>query len=161
MENIKKLRLEEHWMNLALKEAQQAMEEDEVPVGAVVIRDGLLLGKGHNQTRALRDPTAHSEILAITAACQTSGEEYLTGADLFVTLEPCAMCAGAIVLARISRLFFSAWDPKTGACGSVFDIVREPRLNHNVEVYSGIYAVGSQKLMDEFFAKLRTEDENI
>ena len=147
-------------MSMALEEAHQAMEENEVPVGAVVVRDGLLLGKGHNRTHALSDPTAHAEILSITAACQATGEEHLTGADVFVTLEPCAMCAGAIVLARLARLYFAAWDPKAGACGSVFDIVREPRLNHGVEVYSGIYAIEAQKLLDDFFSKLRMESEN-
>ena len=148
----------DHWMNLALSEARQAMEEDEVPVGAVIVKDGRILGRGHNRTRALHDPTAHAEILAITAACQTMESEHLEGADIYVTLEPCAMCAGAIVLARLCRLYFSAHDPKTGACGSVFDIVREPRLNHYVEVCSGCLNADAQQLLQEFFKKIRQSE---
>ncbi|MFH0765363.1 MAG: tRNA adenosine(34) deaminase TadA [Calditrichota bacterium] len=144
-----------HWMNLALREAEQAFAEDEVPVGAVVVHAGQLLGRGHNQTRTLNDPTAHAEILAITAACQKLSVSRLETADLYVTLEPCAMCAGAIVLAKVSRLFYGAGDPKTGACGSVFDIVREPRLNHQVEVYPGICEKESAALLEKFFKMRR------
>ncbi len=146
-------------MDLALAEARQAAGEDEIPVGAVVVKDGRLLGRGHNRSRALSDPTAHAEILAITAACQAEGSDHLEGADIYVTLEPCAMCAGAIVLARLARLYFGARDLKAGACGSVFDIVREPRLNHTVEVYSGICADEAQRMLDEFFEKLRDLDD--
>ena len=142
-------------MDLALAEARLALEEDEVPVGAVVMRDGLLLGRGHNRTRALSDPTAHAEMLAITAACQAVGEARLDGAELFVTLEPCPMCAGAIILARISRLHYAATDPRTGACGSLFNIVRDPRLNHQVEVYPGLAADEAGRLLEEFFAEKR------
>ncbi len=142
-------------MNLALSEARQAFEEDEVPVGAVIVKDERLLGRGHNCTRALGDPTAHAEMLAITAACQALDSEHLEGADIYVTLEPCSMCAGAIVLARLSKLCFGASDPKAGACGSVFDIVREPRLNHSVEVYAGMLSDEAQQIMDDFFRKLR------
>ena len=140
---------------MALSEARQAFEEDEVPVGAVIVRDERLLGRGHNRTRALGDPTAHAEILAITAACQTLDSEHLEGADIYVTLEPCSMCAGAIVLARLSKLCFGASDPKAGACGSVFDIVREPRLNHSVEVFAGMLSDEAQQILDDFFRKLR------
>ncbi len=149
------IEMQNHWMNLALKEARQAFDENEIPVGAVIVKDNLLIGRGHNRTRALADPTAHAEILAITAACQTLGSEHLDNADIFVTLEPCAMCAGAIVLARLSRLCFAAHDPKAGACGSVLDIVREPRLNHTVEVFSGMLAEEARKLLDDFFLQLR------
>lgn len=142
-------------MNLALEEARQALDENEVPVGAVVVKDNLLIGRGHNRTTALSDPTAHAEILAITAACQVLDSEHLDGADIYVTLEPCAMCAGAIVLARFSRLFFGVTDPKAGACGSVFDVVREPRLNHKVEVYSGMFSEETGKLLSDFFSGLR------
>lgn len=142
-------------MNKALEEAEFALAEEEVPVGAVIVRDGMLLGRGHNRIQSLNDPTAHAEMLAITAACEQAGEPRLEGADLFVTLEPCAMCAGAIVLARISRIFIAVDDPRAGACGSVFDIVREPRLNHRVEVYRGIQAERSQKLLVRFFAERR------
>ena len=154
------MRIEEHWMDLALAEARQAAEENEIPVGAVVIRDGALLGRGHNRTRALTDPTAHAEILAITAACQAAGEDHLTGADIYVTLEPCAMCAGAIVLARFARLYFGAWDAKAGACGSVIDVVREPRFNHRVEVYAGLLSEQAEELLQEFFASLRSRKES-
>ena len=146
-------------MDLALAEARQAAREDEIPVGAVVVKNGRLLGRGHNRSRALSDPTAHAEILAITAACQAEGSDHLEGADIYVTLEPCAMCAGAIVLARLARLYFGAHDPKTGACGSVFDVVREPRLNHSAEVYPGIRADEAQRMLDEFFEKLRDLDD--
>jgi len=147
--------MQKHWMNMALSEARQAFEEDEVPVGAVIVRDERLLGRGHNRTRALGDPTAHAEILAITAACQTLDSEHLEGADIYVTLEPCSMCAGVIVLARLSELCFGASDPKAGACGSVFDIVREPRLNHSVEVFAGMLSDEAQQILDDFFRKLR------
>ncbi len=152
--------LTHHWMNLALKEAEIALMEDETPVGAVVVLDGRLIGRGHNQPRGLNDPTAHAEILAITAACQAIGRSRLEGAELYVTLEPCSMCAGAIVLARIGKLYYGADDAKAGACGSVFDIVREPRLNHQVEVYGGFMAVESARLLSEFFAMKRKQKEN-
>ncbi len=142
-------------MNKALEEAEQALAEEEVPVGAVVVRDGMLLGRGHNRMQSLSDPTAHAEMLAITAACERVGEPRLEGADLFVTLEPCAMCAGAVILARINRLFIAVDDLKTGACGSVFDVVREPRLNHRVEVYRGVLSERSQDLLAKFFATRR------
>ncbi len=149
-----------YWMDAALAEAREAFKQKEVPIGAVVVRDGVLLGKGFNRTRSLTDPTAHAEIIAITAACQAIGSEHLKETDIYVTLEPCAMCAGAIVLARISRLYFGAHDQKAGGCGSVFDIVREPRLNHHVEVYPGIRADEARILLDEFFKELRDKNEN-
>ncbi|NQT33720.1 nucleoside deaminase [bacterium] len=149
-----------YWMDTALAEAREAFRQKEVPVGAVVVLDGVLLGKGFNRTRSLADPTAHAEIIAITAACQAIGSERLKDADIYVTLEPCVMCAGAIVLARISRLYFGVHDQKAGGCGSVFDIVREPRLNHLVEVYPGIHADEAHILLDEFFKELRDKNEN-
>lgn len=142
---------------MALDEARWAFEEDEVPVGAVIVKDGILLGRGHNQIRKLGDPTAHAEIIAITAACNKVGEPRLEGADIFVTLEPCAMCAGALVLARIKRLYFGVFDDKTGACGSIFDVVREPRLNHRIEVYSGLEQERCAGLLEDFFTAKRTK----
>ena len=142
-------------MDLAIQEARCAFDEDEVPVGAVIVKDGILLGRGHNQMRKLCDPTAHAEIIAITAACEKINQPRLQGADIFVTLEPCSMCAGALVLARIKRLYFAVYDDKTGACGSVFDIVREPRLNHIIEVYSGLEEDRCKALMEEFFKTTR------
>lgn len=150
----------DRWMELALAEARAAAEEGEVPVGAVIVQDGVILGKGHNRNKTLNDPTAHAEVLAITAACTTLGSSRLENGDLYVTLEPCSMCAGAIVLARIKRLFYGVKDPKSGACGSLFDIVRDPRLNHQVELYSGIMADESSRILDEFFTKLREEKTN-
>lgn len=147
--------LEKHWMSLALSEAERALSEKEVPVGAVIVRDRILIGRGFNRTRGLNDPTAHAEMIAITAACETIGDSRLEGAELYVTLEPCSMCAGAIVLARIKRVYYAAADPKSGACGSVFDILREPRLNHKVEVYAGLEKEKSAALLAEFFDRLR------
>ncbi len=144
-----------HWMELALREAEDALSEDEVPVGAVIVKNGIILGRGHNRIKSLADPTAHAEIIAITAACENVGEPRLEGADLYVTLEPCAMCAGAIVLSKLKRLYFGTFDLKTGACGSIFDIVREPRLNHQVEVYHDLLAVRSRELLEMFFKRLR------
>jgi len=145
----------EYWMRLALEEAKLALAEDEVPVGAVVVRDGALLGRGHNRNRALADPTAHAEMLALTAACQAAQEARLDGADIYVTLEPCPMCAGALVWARIGRLYYGASDPRAGACGSLMDIVRDPRLGHRMEVYGGLGEKESRDLMTQFFKKLR------
>lgn len=143
------------WMEVAFAEAEKALDEDEVPVGAVIIRDGRIIGRGHNMINRMTDPTAHAEIIALTAACQTVGDVRLDGADIFVTLEPCSMCAGALVLARVKRLFYGATDPRTGACGSVFDIVREPRLNHQIEVYGELFADRAAELLETFFQKHR------
>ncbi|MCF7809963.1 tRNA adenosine(34) deaminase TadA [bacterium] len=142
-------------MKLALVEAELAFSEGEVPVGAVIVKDSRIIGRGHNRTRALNDPTAHAEMIAITAACETLQSEHLEGADIYVTLEPCSMCAGAIVLARLKRLYFGVQDAKAGACGSVFDIIREPRLNHKVDVYAGISSGEAERLLKDFFLKLR------
>ena len=144
-----------HWMRMALEEAELALEEDEVPVGAVVVRDGVLLGRGHNRNRALADPTAHAEMLAITAACGAVEEGRLDGADIYVTLEPCPMCAGALVRARLARLFYGAADPKAGACGSLMDIPRDPRLPHRLEVYGGVEAAECGRILTDYFNRMR------
>lgn len=146
------------WMREALKLARQARAAGEVPVGAVVVLSGRLLGKGMNQIEALGDPTAHAEILAIGAAASALGEPRLTGATLYVTLEPCAMCAGAIVLARLSRVVFAAEDPRAGACGSLYDIARDPRLNHQAVVSGGLLADESSFLLRSFFDSLRRKE---
>jgi tRNA(adenine34) deaminase len=145
----------EHWMKLALREAERAFESGEVPVGAVVVKDGHMIGRGYNQIEMLRDPTAHAEMIALTSAVATTGSKWLQGAALYVTLEPCAMCAGAIVLSRLQTLVIGADDPKTGACGSLYDIVRDERLNHRVEVIRGILDQPSSELLKEFFRRLR------
>ena len=145
------IELNRHWMKMAIAEAQAAAAKDEVPVGAIIVRDGVIIGRGHNLNRSLGDPTAHAEMIAITAACETVKDSRLKNAELYVTLEPCAMCAGAIVLARISKLHYGAADMNAGACGSVLDIVRDRRLNHQVEVYGGIERDECARILSEFF----------
>jgi tRNA(adenine34) deaminase len=157
------------WMGLALDEARRALATDDVPIGAVVIGpDGAVLGSGRNQREALGDPTAHAEVVAIRQAADRLRELSILGgatldgwrlADctLVVTLEPCAMCAGAVLLARIPRVVFGAWDEKAGAAGSVFDILRERRLNHWVEVYGGVREAECGALLREFFAGHRAQ----
>ena len=156
------------WMGLALAEARRALDTEDVPIGAVVIGpDGAVLGSGRNQREELGDPTAHAEVVAIREAAERLRQVSQLGggrgdgwrlADytLVVTLEPCAMCAGAIVLARIPRVVFGAWDEKAGAAGSVFDVLRERRLNHWVEVYPGVREAECAALLREFFAGHRS-----
>jgi len=150
------------WMDLALDEARAALATDDVPIGAVVISpEGRVLATGRNEREAIKDPTAHAEVVAIRNAVRALEERgqddgwRLADCTLVVTLEPCAMCAGAIVLSRIPKLVFGAWDEKAGACGSVFDIVREPRLNHWVEVYSRVKEQECAELLREFFKAKR------
>ncbi len=143
------------WMSIALREAEKAAAQNEVPVGAVVVHKGHLIGRGYNRTEGTIDPTAHAEIVAIGAAAQALGSWRLTGATLYVTLEPCHMCAGAIVLARLDRLVFGATDPKGGACVSLGDVVRDPRFNHKVEVIHGIMEKESGGILEEFFRAKR------
>lgn len=150
-------RVHEAWMDLALDQARQALETGDVPIGAVVLGpDGEVLGTGRNEREATGDPTAHAEVLAIRQAAAAVGEWRLSGCTLVVTLEPCAMCAGAIVLARLPRVVFGAWDEKAGASGSVFDILRERRLNHWVEVFPGVREEDAARLLREFFGSKRT-----
>jgi len=143
-------------MNLALREASKAFEDDEVPVGAVVVHDGKIIGRGYNQIERLQDPTAHAEMIAITAAANHLQSRRLDGCTLYVTLEPCPMCAGAIVLARIPTLVFGAYDPKAGACGTLFSIPEDRRLNHNPHVIAGICDRESEELLRRFFGRVRT-----
>ena len=145
----------ERWMEAALDEARRAEAHGEVPVGAVVVGEGRILGRGGNRTLTLQDPTAHAEILAIREAAGRLGSWRLTGCDLYVTLEPCAMCAGAIVLARLERLVIGADDPKAGMCGSLENLVQNPRLNHRVELVRGIRAEESGELLRAFFRARR------
>jgi tRNA(adenine34) deaminase len=140
-------------MGIALKKAEYALQTADVPVGAVVLdRDGSLLAKGWNAREATGDPTAHAEVLALRAASAQLGSWRLEGCTLVVTLEPCVMCAGAIVLSRVSRLVFGAYDEKAGACGSLWDVVRDRRLNSRAEVIPGVRAAESTALLTEFFA---------
>jgi tRNA(adenine34) deaminase len=144
------------WMGVALAEARRAAEAGEVPVGAAIVSAaGELLAAAHNRRESDQDPLAHAELLAIREAARRTGSWRLEGATLFVTLEPCAMCAGALVLARVARLVYGAADPKAGYCGSLGDLVRDPRLNHRLEVVSGLLAEESGELLRSFFAGLR------
>jgi tRNA(adenine34) deaminase len=145
----------EQWMQLALREAQKAFDEDEVPVGAVVVCDNKIIGRGYNQIERLQDPTAHAEMIAITAAANHLESRRLAECTLFVTLEPCPMCAGAIVQARIPTLVFGAYDPKAGACGTLFNIVQDKRLNHQPHVISGVCDRESEELLKGFFGRVR------
>lgn len=144
-----------HWMSLALAEAAQAAAEDEVPIGAIVVRAGQVLGSAHNQREQLRDPTAHAEMIAITQAAMAIDSWRLEDCTLYVTLEPCPMCAGAIVQARIKRVVYGADDPKAGAVRSLYQLLEDTRLNHRVEVTSGIMAEDCGRVLTEFFQKKR------
>ncbi|TGN63074.1 nucleoside deaminase [Nocardioides eburneiflavus] len=146
-------------MRLALAEAQAALAADDVPVGAVVLDEtGAVIGTGHNTREADADPTGHAEVVALRAAATARGEWRLTGCTLVVTLEPCTMCAGALVLARVDRLVFGAYDDKLGAVGSLWDVVRDRRLNHRPEVVAGVLADESAALLDDFFARHRSQE---
>ena len=146
---------DELWMEEALRAAQRALEAGEVPVGAVVVSDGRIVGRGWNRNIGDSDPTAHAEVIALREAGASMGNHRLAGCDLFVTIEPCAMCAGAIVHARIKRLIYGADDPKAGAVRSVMEVLNHPALNHAVEVRSGVLAGRSAELLQEFFRSRR------
>jgi tRNA(adenine34) deaminase len=144
-----------YFMRLALREAERALEHEDVPVGAVLVRGGEVLASAHNERELRGDPTAHAEILALREGSRTLGTWRLLDCSLYVTLEPCAMCAGAIVLGRVPRVLFGATDPKAGAAGSVLDVLGEPRMNHRPEVLSGLLAPESGELLSGFFASRR------
>ena len=145
----------ERWMDEAIAEARRAPEHDDVPIGAVLVRDGELLARDHNRREVDHDPTAHAELLVVRAAARELGSWRLEGCTLYVTLEPCTMCAGALVLARLPRLVFGADDPKAGAVGALYDIPRDPRLNHQVEIVRGIRAAECGQLLKDFFRERR------
>ena len=147
--------LDRHWMREAVELAERAAGAAEVPVGAVLVSGDRIIGRGSNRVESTRDPTAHAEMIAIREAVSAAGSRHLDDTVLYVTLEPCAMCAGALVLARVSRLVFGACDPKAGACGSVRDVVRDPRLNHTCEVRGGVLQAESSALLRCFFRQLR------
>lgn len=146
---------DEYYMRLALREAERALEHQDVPVGAVVVKDGEVIGAGHNERELRNDPTAHAETLALREASVTLGSWRVLDAVIYVTLEPCAMCAGAIVLARVPRVVFGTADPKAGACGSVLDLLSVPELNHRPQVSSGLLADEAAGLLRAFFAGRR------
>ena len=146
---------DEYFMRLAMREAVRALEHEDVPIGAIVVREGEVIGTGHNEREIRADPTAHAEMIALRDAARTLGSWRVLDAVIYVTLEPCAMCAGAIVLARVPRVVYAATDPKAGAAGSVFDILDEPRLNHRPRVEAGLLAEESSEMLRAFFASRR------
>ena len=149
---------EEHvykFMYAALQEAEKALETNEVPVGAVVVFENKIIGRGYNQTEMLKDSTAHAEMLAITAASNHLQSKILDQCDLYVTVEPCVMCAGAILLSRIRNVYFGTFEPKFGAGGSLFNILESNKYNHKVNVYSGVYAEESKNMIEQFFKTKR------
>ena len=146
---------DEYFMRLALREAARALEHDDVPIGAVIVKDGEVIGAGHNERELRADPTAHAELIALREAARALGSWRVLDAVMYVTLEPCAMCAGAIVLARVPRVVFGASDPKAGAAGSVLDVLDVPQLNHRPQVQSGLLVADCAELLRTFFAPRR------
>ena len=145
----------ENWMEQAFREAEIAYEKGEVPIGAVVVHQNMVIGRGHNLTETLQEPTAHAEMIAITAAADYLGSRRLLDTALYVTVEPCPMCAGAVVLARIPVLVYGAADPKAGAAGTLYNIVQDERLNHRVDLVKGILENKCSLILSEFFRNLR------
>jgi tRNA(adenine34) deaminase len=145
----------EYWIRQALDEAVAAYDEQEVPVGAIIVHDGRVIAAAHNQRETLNDPTAHAEMIALTQAAESLGSWRLEDCTMYVTLEPCPMCAGAIVQARLPMLFYGATDAKAGACHSLYTITQDPRLNHQVDVLGGILAEDSKALLQQFFREQR------
>ncbi len=146
---------DEYFMRLAMREAERALEHDDVPIGAVLVCDGEVVAAAHNERELRQDPTAHAEIVVLREAARLGGSWRVLDSVLYVTLEPCAMCAGAIVLARVPRVVFGASDPKAGACGSVLDVLGEPRLNHRPEVAGGLLGRECGEMISGFFASRR------
>ena len=147
-----------HFMKLALEEAERAFSEGEVPIGAVIVKDGVVVGRGHNQVERLKDPTAHAEIIAITSATSTLNNWRLKGCTIYVTVEPCPMCAGALILSRIDRVVYGVDDKKFGALGSVCDIAKY-RFNHKFDVEKGVLAREAEELLKAFFSQIRKKRE--
>ncbi len=159
-EKMKQPKDDQYWMGLALREARKAGAKGEVPIGAVIVRDDQVLGRGHNLREGSLDPTSHAEMLAIRRASRKAGNWRLTGATLYVTLEPCAMCMGAVILARMERVVFGCRDPKGGAAGSLFDLSDDPRLNHRVALEPGVRPDECAAILSSFFAELRRKKKN-
>ncbi len=150
-------RPDEEAMHRALEEAEAALDHGDVPVGAVAVRDGTVIAAGHNERERLGDPTAHAELLALRGAAERLGRWRLTDVTLVSTLEPCPMCAGALVAARVGRLVFGAPDPRAGACGSLYNLCSDPRLNHEVQVTAGVLEGAAARLLQEFFSSRRPQ----
>ena len=155
MMELTQQQIDERYMRMAVDAAQVAEENGDVPIGAVVVHEGQVIGRAYNQREQLQDPTAHAEIIALTQAATALKLWRLHGCTIYVTLEPCPMCAGALVLARLDRLVYGCSDPKTGACGSLYDIVRDGRLNHQLEVTSGVLTDDCTRLLQDFFQSRR------
>lgn len=145
-----------YYMQCALQEANKARLVREVPVGCVIVHDGKIIGRGHNQREMLQDPSAHAEMIAITAASNYLGSWRLEKTQLFVTLEPCPMCAGAIILARIAEVYFGAYDPKAGCCGTLMNLLEDQRFNHHPRVFGGVLQEECSLLLSDFFKKVRS-----
>ncbi|MEO8399705.1 MAG: nucleoside deaminase [Ignavibacteriaceae bacterium] len=143
------------FMYAALQEAEKAFEEEEIPIGAVVIYNNKIIGKGYNQVERLKDATAHAEMIALTAASNYLQDWRLNECDMFVTLEPCIMCTGALLAARIRNIYFASFDPKFGACGSVYNLAEEGKTNHKIKIFSGIHSNESDQLLKKFFGEIR------
>jgi tRNA(adenine34) deaminase len=149
-----------HFMSHALRLARIAAEQNEIPVGAVVVKGSSIIGKGYNRIEQLKDPTAHAELIAITAACDAIGGKHLHGCTLYVTLEPCAMCSGALVLARPARLVFGAMDPKAGGSGSIFNITQHRSLNHQMDVIQGVLEKECSEVLTDYFNRIRQRSKD-
>ncbi len=150
-----------NFIRAALKEAEKAFEKNEVPIGAVITYENKIIARGHNQVENLKDATAHAEMIALTSASNHLQDWRLTDCELFVTVEPCLMCAGAILLSRLKAVYFGAFDPKFGACGSVYNVVQEKKYNHTIEVYSGLLSEECEFLLKKFFLEKRTQNDSI
>ena len=153
--------LPKFYMQEAIKQARIAFEKDEVPVGAIIVHKGKIISRAHNQVELLKDPTAHAEMLAITQATNFLATKWLLDCQIYVTIEPCSMCSGALVLARIKNIYFGARDPKTGACGSVVNIAQNKKLNHRIKVKGGVLEAECSRLLTEFFKKKRCQQAAI
>lgn len=149
---------DEKYLREAIKQARRSLVAEDVPVGAVIVQNGEIIARGYNQVEKKQNPTAHAEIIAIEKACKKLGYKHLLNCDIYVTLEPCAMCCGAIVLARLRRLIFGAYDPKTGAAVSLYNITNDQRLNHRLEVIGGVLQEDCAMMLKEFFQKLRKKN---
>ena len=148
------------FMYAALQEAEKALEENEIPVGAVVVKAERIIGRGYNQVEKLKDATAHAEMIAITSSANHIKDWRLNKCSIFVTLEPCIMCTGALIASRISELYFATFDPKFGACGSIYNLAEEGKSNHKIKVYSGLMDNESKQLLKKFFSKKRNKKTN-
>ena len=149
------------FMFQALLLAEQALHDDENPIGAIIVKNNKIIGRGYNQVERLKDATAHAEILALTSAMNHEKDKFLDNCDMYVTVEPCLMCSGAIKLARIKNLYIGALEPKFGACGSVYNVIEDNKYNHTVNLFSGIYEEESKKLLQEFFNKKRIANKSL